>query len=195
MLKKQGNEFFNREQYSDAAAKYKLVSFKSQDLAKDNLKSIPSSAANTVQLQCTLNLMACYLKIGKFDECISEGSEVCFGPVLLNFPIKFLNQLQVLTYDSNNVKAYYRRGQAYKELGQLEAAVADLSKAHEICPEDETIAEVMRATEEKLAREGGGKNLSKGFVIEEIVEDDSSEPPNSERRHLLHILFHNHMKE
>ncbi|KAK3124492.1 hypothetical protein QOZ80_7BG0587360 [Eleusine coracana subsp. coracana] len=155
MLKKQGNEFFNREQYSDAAAKYKL--------AKDNLKSIPSSAANTVQLQCTLNLMACYLKIGKFDECISEGSEV-------------------LTYDSNNVKAYYRRGQAYKELGQLEAAVADLSKAHEICPEDETIAEVMRATEEKLAREGGGKNLSKGFVIEEIVEDDSSEPPNSERR-------------
>ncbi|KAK3126426.1 hypothetical protein QOZ80_7AG0556440 [Eleusine coracana subsp. coracana] len=154
MLKKQGNEFFNREQYSDAAAKYKL--------AKDNLKSIPSSAANTVQLQCTLNLMACYLKIGKFDECISEGSEV-------------------LTYDSNNVKAYYRRGQAYKELGQLEAAVADLSKAHEICPDDETIAEVMIAAEEKLAREGGGKNLPKGFVIEEIVEDDSSEPPNSER--------------
>ncbi|OEL20387.1 Outer envelope protein 61 [Dichanthelium oligosanthes] len=154
MLKKQGNELHNQGQYSDAASKYKL--------AKDNLKNIPSSAAHTLQLQCTLNLMACYLKTGQFDECISEGSEV-------------------LTSDSSNVKAYYRRGQAYKELGKLEAAVADLSKAHEISPEDETIAEVLRDTEEKLAREGGGVNMRKGVVIEEVVEDDTSQPSSNQR--------------
>ncbi|KAL6880193.1 hypothetical protein ACP4OV_011758 [Aristida adscensionis] len=154
MLKKQGNELHSRGQYSDAATKYKL--------AKDNLKSIPSSAAHTLQLQCTLNLMACYLKTGEFDECVSEGSEV-------------------LTYDSNNVKAYYRRGQAYKELGKLEAAVTDLRKAHEISPDDETIAEVLRDAEEKLAREGGGTNLPKGVVIEEIVEDETSEQSSSQR--------------
>ncbi|CAL5076756.1 unnamed protein product [Urochloa decumbens] len=154
MLKKQGNQLHNQGQYSDAASKYKL--------AKDNLKNIPSSAAHTLQLQCTLNLMACYLKTGQFDECISEGSEV-------------------LTYDSSNVKAYYRRGQAYKELGKLEAAVADLSKAHEISPEDETIAEVLRDAEEKLAQEGGGVNMRKGVVIEEVVEDDTSQPSSSQR--------------
>ncbi|KAG2640067.1 outer envelope protein 61-like [Panicum virgatum] len=154
MLKKQGNELHNLGQYADAATKYKL--------AKDNLKNIPSSAAHTLQLQCTLNLMACYLKTGQFEECISEGSEV-------------------LAYDSSNVKAYYRRGQAYKELGKLEAAVSDLSKAHEISPEDETIAEVLRDTEDKLAREGGGLNMRKGVVIEEVVEDDTSQPSSSQR--------------
>ncbi|KQK06536.1 hypothetical protein BRADI_2g26880v3 [Brachypodium distachyon] len=134
MLKQQGNELHGRGRYADAAAKYKL--------AKDNLKNIPlaSAAGQTLQSQCAVNLMACYLKTGKFVECVNEGSEV-------------------LSYDASNVKAYYRRGQAYKELGNLEAAVSDLSKAQGICPEDKTIAEVLRDAEEKLAMEGGEANL------------------------------------
>ncbi|XBJ01230.1 hypothetical protein VPH35_020913 [Triticum aestivum] len=126
------------------------------------MKSVPSAAGRTLQLQCTLNLMSCYLKSGMLEECVNEGSEV-------------------LTYDSSNVKAYYRRGQAYKELGNLQAAVADLRKAHEISPEDETIAEVLRDTDAKLATEGGGTNLPKGVVIEEIVEEDSSELLSTQR--------------
>ncbi|KAF0909342.1 hypothetical protein E2562_035504 [Oryza meyeriana var. granulata] len=154
MLKQQGNELHKREQYAEAAAKYKL--------AKDNLKNIPSQAAHSLQLVCTLNLMACYLKTRNFEECINEGSEV-------------------LTYDSSNVKAYYRRGQAYKELGNLEAAVVDLSKAHELSPDDETIAAVLRDAEEKLAVEGTGAKHPKGVVIEEVVEEDTSEPSSSQR--------------
>ncbi|XP_047061692.1 outer envelope protein 61-like [Lolium rigidum] len=143
MLKQQGNELHGCGQYTDAAAKYKR--------AKDNLKNVPSVAGQTLQLQCALNLMSCYLKSAQFEECVSEGSEI-------------------LAYDSSNVKAYYRRGQAYKELGNLGAAVADLSKAHEISPEDETIAEVLRDTQRKLAT-----NLPKGVVIEEIVEEEEED--------------------
>ena len=93
-LKQQGNELHSRGRYAEAAAKY--------DLAKDSLKNVPSAAALTLRVQCSLNLMSCYLKSGKFQECVNEGSEVLLG-----------------CDDSSNVvvKAYYRRGRRTEDWG------------------------------------------------------------------------------
>ncbi|KAM3192228.1 hypothetical protein ACQJBY_069454 [Aegilops geniculata] len=148
VLKRQGNQLHGRGQYADAAAKYSL--------ARDSVKnSVPSAAGRALQLQCSVNLMACYLKLGEFEECVNEGSEV-------------------LSYDSGTAKAYYRRGQAYKELGNLQAAVADLSKAREISPDDETVAQALTEAQEKFETQGGAANQPKGVVIEEVVEEDVS---------------------
>ncbi|KAI3723597.1 hypothetical protein L2E82_35319 [Cichorium intybus] len=143
MLKKQGNEFHSQGRFKEALEKYMR--------AKNNLKNVPASKGGALLLACSLNLMSCYLKTRQYDECIKEGTEV-------------------LANDARNVKALYRRGQAYKNLGQLKKAVLDLSLALELSPNDETIADVLRDAKERLKENG-----DEGIRIEEITDDMASE--------------------
>ncbi|EPS71137.1 hypothetical protein M569_03623, partial [Genlisea aurea] len=49
-------------------------------------------------------------------------------------------------------------------------AVSDLKKAVEISPSDETVAEMLRDVEERLAKQGGIRG-SRGLIIEEISDE------------------------
>ena len=97
--------------------------------AKQNLLALRTPEAAALRQACSLNLMSCYLKTGQFEKTIAEGVEVLF-----TFTMRFDSSIflglrsmyscfssccQVLGSDANNLKALYRRGQAYKELGNL----------------------------------------------------------------------------
>jgi FK506-binding protein 4/5 len=105
----------------------------------------------TARVSCWLNHAACCLKLKDFAQAISLCSkvrgtlischlkiEVCFF-----FPLKtsliFVTSYafflcQVLETEPCNVKALYRRAQAYVESYDLELAKTDLRKALELDP-------------------------------------------------------------
>lgn len=147
-LKDQGNQLHARGKYSEAAEKYLQ--------ARNNLTGIPFSEAKSLLLASSSNLMSCYLKTGQYEECVQTGSEV-------------------LAYDAMNVKALYRRGQAYKQIGKLELAVADLRKAVEVSHDDETIAQALREASTELMEKGGTQDQN-GPRIEEIIEEEAVQP-------------------
>lgn len=147
-LKDQGNQFHARSKYSEAAEKYSQ--------ARNNLAGIPFSEAKSLLLASSLNLMSCYLKTGQYEECVRTGSEV-------------------LVYDAVNAKALYRRGQAYKQIGKLELAVADLRKAVEVSPDDETIAQALREASTELMEKGSIQDQH-GPHVEEIIEEEAGQP-------------------
>ena len=112
-VKEEGNALHKEGKYAEAAEKYQT--------AKGNLEGNESAAAQQVRKLCSLNLASCYLKMQQHDLVVKECASV-------------------LHVDSDNVKALYRRGQAYAAMGQHSMAGSDLAAALHINPEDEHVA-------------------------------------------------------
>ena len=66
-----------------------------------------------IEISSCLNLSLCYLKVKEY-----------------HYAIKY--SCQVLDKDDENDKAYYRRGVAYLNIGELHKCKEDLLRAHEI---------------------------------------------------------------
>ncbi|CAG7892063.1 unnamed protein product [Brassica rapa] len=94
----------------------------------------------------------------------------CLGDFLINLR-SFILLTKVLAYDATNIKALYRRGQAYRDLGLFEDAVSDLSKAMKFPLKMRQL--LIDVNKERLEVEGPGETSSSGVVIEDITEEDT----------------------
>ncbi|KAL6005098.1 hypothetical protein ACLOJK_005659 [Asimina triloba] len=198
MLKKEGNDLHSRGKFSEAAQKYLHAKNNLKNVPVKKGKALQLACSLNL-MSCYLKTMQyedC-VKEGSEDygwanhasgpvtktgtQCPSEKvDQSSIVPMIWNEKLTLLTQDArddrhkvemgvALQYDGENVKALYRRGQAYKALGKLKAAVADLRDAHRISPDDETIADVLRDAEEKL---------TKGVLIEEITEEEDRPTPS-----------------
>ncbi|KAE8682803.1 Peptidyl-prolyl cis-trans isomerase FKBP65 [Hibiscus syriacus] len=116
--KEEGNILFKNGNYQRAGKKYdKAVDYVSEDgLFRDDEQKL----VKALRISCWLNGAACSLKLSDFQGAIQLCSKV-------------------LDFESHNVKALYRRAQAYMEISDLLSAEFDIKKALEADPQNKEV--------------------------------------------------------
>ncbi|KAF8406187.1 hypothetical protein HHK36_008267 [Tetracentron sinense] len=121
--KEEGNQLFKNGKHQRAAKRYgKAADYISKDgsFGDDDLKLVKE-----LRVSCWLNSAACSLKLNDF-----------WGA------IKFCSK--VLDIEFHNVKALYRRAQAYMEIADLDLAELDIKKALEMDSQNREVKSVQK---------------------------------------------------
>ncbi|XP_038693876.1 peptidyl-prolyl cis-trans isomerase FKBP62-like isoform X2 [Tripterygium wilfordii] len=113
--KEEGNAFFKAGKYFKASKRYeKAVKYIEYD---SSFGEEEKKQAKALKVACNLNGAACKLKLKDYKQAEKLSTKV-------------------LDLDSRNVKALYRRAQAYIQLADLDLAEFDIKKALEIDPDN-----------------------------------------------------------
>nr|XP_025637978.1 peptidyl-prolyl cis-trans isomerase FKBP62-like [Arachis hypogaea] len=116
--KEEGNALFRAGKYAKASKRYeKAIKFIEYDT---NFSIKEKKSAKDLKIACNLNDAACKLKLKDYK----QAEKLC---------------TKVLDLESTNVKALYRRAQAYIQLTDLDLAEFDIKKALEIDPNNRYI--------------------------------------------------------
>ncbi|KAL6293588.1 hypothetical protein ACE6H2_001730 [Prunus campanulata] len=127
--KEEGNVLFKAGKYERASKRYeKAVKFIEYDSAFSDEEKQQSKM---LKITCNLNDAACKLKLKDYK----QAEKLC---------------TKVLELDSRNVKALYRRAQAYIQLVDLDLAELDIKKALEIDPDNRDVKQEYKVLKEKV---------------------------------------------
>ncbi|KAI4365764.1 hypothetical protein MLD38_021722 [Melastoma candidum] len=127
--KEEGNLLFKSGKYARASKRYekavKLIEYDSS-FSEDEKRQ-----AKALKVACNLNDAACKLKLKDYK----EAEKLC---------------TKVLELESTNVKALYRRAQAYIQLTDFDLAEFDIKKALEIDPDNRDVKVEYKVLKEKV---------------------------------------------
>lgn len=127
--KEEGNVLFKAGKYVRASKRYeKAVSFIEYD---SSFSDDEKQQVKLLKVSCNLNNAACKLKLKEYK----EAAKLCS---------------KVLEIDNKNVKALYRRAQAYIQLVDLDLAELDIKKALEIDPDNRDVKLEYKVLKEKI---------------------------------------------
>ncbi|KAL2469447.1 Peptidyl-prolyl cis-trans isomerase FKBP65 [Abeliophyllum distichum] len=127
--KEEGNAWFKAGKYERASKRYeKAVSFIEYE---SSFNEEEKKQAEVLKVTCNLNIAACKLKLKDYK----EAERLC---------------TEVVEIDSKNVKALYRRAQAYIHLVDLDLAEIDIKRALEIDPDNRDVKLVYKFLKEKV---------------------------------------------
>ena len=120
--KEKGNEAFKLGNYKEALGIY-------TDIISGLQHQQDSKPENNEYFICLNNRSLCYLKLGNYENALNDTNECKLKNWILLHNLKHFfcccNQFIVLKSDPGNLKALYRRSQAYKGLQRYEESIKD----------------------------------------------------------------------
>ncbi|XVF21316.1 hypothetical protein REPUB_Repub12eG0080600 [Reevesia pubescens] len=127
--KEEGNVLFKAGKYVRASKRYeKAVKYIEYD---SSFSEEEKKQAKALKVACNLNNAACKLKLNEYK----QAEKLC---------------TKVLELESSNVKALYRRAQAYIHLADLDLAEFDIKKALELDPDNREVKLEYKVLKEKI---------------------------------------------
>ncbi|CAA7404748.1 unnamed protein product [Spirodela intermedia] len=127
--KEEGNVLFKQGKYAKASKRYeKAAKFIEYDTS---FSEEEKKQSKVLKVSCNLNNAACKLKLRDYK----QAEKLC---------------TKVLEIESQNVKALYRRAQAYIHLADLDLAEIDIKKALEIDPDNRDVKLEYKTLKEKM---------------------------------------------
>ena len=132
-LKAEGTEFFNKQNFHEATAKYEDAASYSVDEGMEG-DDIPEEE-RPLYVSCWSNAAMCYLKLKEWPDAVRACNSV----------------LSIETEAKSNIKALYRRGYARMKLGLYKEAKADLMDAYKIDSSNKDVRKALADLKEAMA--------------------------------------------
>ncbi|XP_010532918.1 PREDICTED: peptidyl-prolyl cis-trans isomerase FKBP62 [Tarenaya hassleriana] len=153
--KEEGNALFKAGKYARASKRYeKAVKFIEYD---SSFNEDEKKQAKALKGACNLNNAACQLKLKDYK----QAEKIC---------------TKVLELESTNVKALYRRAQAYIELADLDLAEFDIKKALDIDPNNREMKLEYRRLKEKMKEYNKKEAKFYGNMFAKLNKEASKDP-------------------
>ncbi|XP_009372201.2 peptidyl-prolyl cis-trans isomerase FKBP62 [Pyrus x bretschneideri] len=150
--KEEGNALFKAGKYARASKRYeKAVKYIDYDTSFGEEEK---KQAKVLKVACNLNDGACKLKLKDYK----QAEKLC---------------TKVLELEGRNVKALYRRAQAYIQLADLDLAELDIKKALEIDPNNRDVKLEYKTLKEKMKEYNKKEAKFYGNMFAKLTKSDS----------------------